>query len=185
MKHKINSIKTLIQRAYCLSSNYQKISTEINYTWRIFFTNNRFPLKLFETIVGSYLNRIKITNHNNAYNYCSQGWILCFPPVFRTHIPWDGKIFPESPNPKLPRNFFLISKTVCLLSCVPILFMNFNVNLAKIRILEAKQSRQRWESASTLAFHPGLTDMLPLHLTLPLDNIARIKITPLNIATFQ
>ena len=61
MKHKINSIKTLIHRAYYLSSNYQYFATEIDYL-KNFFTNNGYPLKLFEKIVGSFLNRIKTTN---------------------------------------------------------------------------------------------------------------------------
>ena len=61
MKHKINSIKTLIHRAYYLSSNYQYFATEIDYL-KNFFTNNGYPLKFFERIVGSFLNRIKTTN---------------------------------------------------------------------------------------------------------------------------
>ena len=62
MKHKINSIKTLIHKAYYLSSNYQYFATEIDYLKNFFFTNNGYHLKLFEKIVNSSLNRIKTTN---------------------------------------------------------------------------------------------------------------------------
>ena len=44
--YKVNSIRTLIYRAYHLSSNYIKFHLEINFL-HTFFHNNGFPSNLF------------------------------------------------------------------------------------------------------------------------------------------
>ena len=52
---KMNSIKTLLNRAYNICSTYTNLDKEIKYL-RTYFVNNRFPLALFETILHNFLN---------------------------------------------------------------------------------------------------------------------------------
>ena len=61
IKFKINAIKTLINKAYHLSSSYDLFSAEINYL-TTFFSNNGYPVKLFETLTGRFLNSVKCGN---------------------------------------------------------------------------------------------------------------------------
>ena len=61
IKFKINAIKTLIYRAYYLSSSYDLFSAEIN-NLTTFFSNNGYPVKLFETLTGRFLYSVKCGN---------------------------------------------------------------------------------------------------------------------------
>ena len=61
IKFKINAIKTLIHRANHWSSSYDLFSAEINYL-TTFFSNNGYPVKLFETLTGRFLNSVKCGN---------------------------------------------------------------------------------------------------------------------------
>ena len=56
--YKVNSIKTLIYRAYHLSSSYLKFHTEINFL-HMFFHNNGFPSIIFFKYVKQFLNKRK------------------------------------------------------------------------------------------------------------------------------
>ena len=52
---KINAIKTLLHRAYSVSSGYLNFTHEIAFL-RLFFRNNGYPLFLFDNIVSKFLN---------------------------------------------------------------------------------------------------------------------------------
>ena len=52
---KIISIKTLLYRAYHLSSSYSKLSEELNFL-KTFFKNIGYPLHLLETQINKFLN---------------------------------------------------------------------------------------------------------------------------------
>ena len=54
--YKINSILTLVHRAYKLSSNYYLFHTELNFL-RNFFSKNGFPRHLIENKIGQYLTK--------------------------------------------------------------------------------------------------------------------------------
>ena len=56
-RFKINSLKTLIYRAYHISSSYVNFDTEINFL-RKFFYNNGYPSYLFDNHLNSFLNKI-------------------------------------------------------------------------------------------------------------------------------
>jgi len=56
-RFKINSCKTLINRAYNISSSFIKFHNEINFL-KDYFLRNCFPLRLFEKQVSMYLNNI-------------------------------------------------------------------------------------------------------------------------------
>ena len=47
-----------MHRAYHLSSNYSLINDEIYYLWT-FFENNGYPLKLFDSILHKFLNKVR------------------------------------------------------------------------------------------------------------------------------
>ena len=66
IKFKINGIRTLIiiHRAYHLSSSYDLFSAEINYL-TTFFSNNGYPVKLFETLTSRFLNSMKCGNETH------------------------------------------------------------------------------------------------------------------------
>ena len=55
---KINPLKTLLHRAYHLSSNYSLFNDEICYL-KTFFENNGYPLKVFEFILRKFLNKVR------------------------------------------------------------------------------------------------------------------------------
>ena len=59
---KLNSIKTLLQRAYSISSNYSSLHTEFEFLKR-YFINNKYPLHLIDNSISSFLN--KKFMHNN------------------------------------------------------------------------------------------------------------------------
>ena len=155
MKLKINFIKTLIHIAYYLSSNYQYFATAFDYLI-FFFTNNGYPLKLFERIVGCYLNRIKTTNMPvitvPKYEfYVSLSYLgpishemeRFFLKVLTPTYPQISFKFSVKNKFQLKYFFLFQRPSACCMTCVPILFMNFNLNLAKICILGARHSRQR------------------------------------------
>ena len=54
---KINGIKTLIHRAFYLTSNYINFHNEIEYL-QTFFFNNGYPKDLFSKILKTFLNNI-------------------------------------------------------------------------------------------------------------------------------
>ena len=56
-KYKLNAIKTLIYRAYNLSSNYFDLHNEFNYL-KDFFSNNGYPLQLVSKQINKFLNNI-------------------------------------------------------------------------------------------------------------------------------
>ena len=55
IRYKINSIKTLLHRAYALSSTYLTLHSEINYLTD-YFSSNSFPLKLIEKHIRIFIN---------------------------------------------------------------------------------------------------------------------------------
>jgi hypothetical protein len=57
LKYKINNIKTLLHRAYKLSSSYLTLHQEIEFL-RNFFTNNGYPVGIFEKQCKNFLNNI-------------------------------------------------------------------------------------------------------------------------------
>ena len=63
--YKLNSIKTLIYRAYHISSSYFQFNQEINFL-RKYFTDNLFPSHLVDSATKKFLNKIyqpKLTYH--------------------------------------------------------------------------------------------------------------------------
>ena len=63
--YKLNSIKTLIYRAYHISSSYLQFNQEINFL-RKYFTDNLFPSHLIDSATKKFLNNIyqpKLTYH--------------------------------------------------------------------------------------------------------------------------
>ena len=54
-KFKFNSIKTLLHRAYSLSSSYMNFHNEITFL-RKFFVNNGFTIQIFDRILAKFLN---------------------------------------------------------------------------------------------------------------------------------
>jgi hypothetical protein len=54
--YKINSIKTLIERAYKICSSYQLFHQEI-VQLKSYFANNKFPLALFDSVLSTFLNK--------------------------------------------------------------------------------------------------------------------------------
>ena len=54
---KLNSMRTLIHRAFHLSSSYSLFHSEINFLSN-FFSNNGYPLQLFEKFTARFLNRV-------------------------------------------------------------------------------------------------------------------------------
>ena len=56
LKYKINAIRTLIHRAYHLSSNYSCFHKEIEYL-KLFFEKNGYPLGLVENCVRNFLDK--------------------------------------------------------------------------------------------------------------------------------
>ena len=59
---KYSAIKTLIFRAFNISSNYQNFHLELEFL-KNFFTNNGYPITVFYKIVNEFLN--KTFNYNN------------------------------------------------------------------------------------------------------------------------
>ena len=57
LKFKINNIKTLLYRAYHLSSSYMSIHLEFEFL-RTFFANNGYPAKMFEVECKKFLSNI-------------------------------------------------------------------------------------------------------------------------------
>lgn len=57
LMYKISAIKTLIHRAYHLSSSYLNFSLEIE-NLKSYFTSNGYPEKLFDRCVSKFLNKI-------------------------------------------------------------------------------------------------------------------------------
>ena len=55
---KINALKTLLHRAHHLSSNYSLFNDEMCYL-KTFFENNGYPLKLFDSILRKFLNKVR------------------------------------------------------------------------------------------------------------------------------
>ena len=55
--YKLNAVRTLIYRAYHLSSNYINFDNEINFL-KTFFHNNCFPSHIIDTITKKFLTRI-------------------------------------------------------------------------------------------------------------------------------
>ena len=55
--YKLNSIRTLIHRAYNLSSTYQSFTNELDFI-RNFFSNNGFPDNIFHDVCNKFLNKI-------------------------------------------------------------------------------------------------------------------------------
>ena len=55
---KINPLKTLLHRAYHLSSNYSLFNDEIC-NLKTFFEGNGYPLKVFESILRKFLNKVR------------------------------------------------------------------------------------------------------------------------------
>ena len=53
---KVNSIKTLLARAYSICSTYQNFHEELVFL-RIFFKNNGYPINLFENCINKFLDR--------------------------------------------------------------------------------------------------------------------------------
>ena len=56
-KFKINAIKTLVHRAYHLSSSFFSFDQEINFL-RNFFTSNGYPVFIFDTVCKKFLDKI-------------------------------------------------------------------------------------------------------------------------------
>lgn len=77
MKYKLNSVRTLIHRAYILSSSYFNFDKETRFL-RDFFSNNMYSLCKVDFIVGKYLDKLYKTKSvvptvNKKYVY------ICFP----------------------------------------------------------------------------------------------------------
>jgi len=62
MLYKLNSIKTLLYRAYTLSSSYINFHLEIEFL-RQYFVNNKYPIYLFDNVVSKFLESKFKTNH--------------------------------------------------------------------------------------------------------------------------
>jgi hypothetical protein len=62
--YKINAIKTLIHRAYSLSSSYKLFSDEINFLTN-FFSNNGFPQNMLNLYVKKFLDTLYNTNESS------------------------------------------------------------------------------------------------------------------------
>ena len=56
-KFKVNSIKTLIYRAYHISSSYLNFHNEITFLKK-FFYNNGYPTHLFDNLLNAFLNKV-------------------------------------------------------------------------------------------------------------------------------
>jgi len=54
--YKMNAIRTLVHRAYNLSSSYFSFSREIDYL-RTIFDNNGYPARMIDNCVNKFLNR--------------------------------------------------------------------------------------------------------------------------------
>ena len=59
-KYKLGVIKTMLNRAYKISSTYAALHTELD-KLRQLFTNNNFPMQVIETEINRFLN-IKFDN---------------------------------------------------------------------------------------------------------------------------
>jgi len=67
-RFKINSIKTLLFRAYNICSNYRAIDLEARFL-RSFFIDNGFPTKLFDSLLRKFLDsKFQITSTNPVCN---------------------------------------------------------------------------------------------------------------------
>ena len=53
---KINSVKTLLHRAYSLTSSYERLHAELTFL-KSFFLTNGFPLHIFQKLVYKFLNK--------------------------------------------------------------------------------------------------------------------------------
>ena len=62
-KFKLNSVATLISRAYKLSSNYVSLHMEFEFL-RTFFANNGFPRQLINSQINKFLNKTYIPSVN-------------------------------------------------------------------------------------------------------------------------
>ena len=71
MKYKINSIKTLISRAYKICSSYPLLHIEFNLL-KVFFKNNGFPTELVDRCISKYLSKLyERINVNSPEQNCS------------------------------------------------------------------------------------------------------------------
>ena len=65
---KINSIKTLLHRAYTISSNFNFLNDEICHL-KMYFPNNKYPMQIIENVINTFLSK---KNVNKKSNYCSK-----------------------------------------------------------------------------------------------------------------
>ena len=65
MKYKINSIKTLISRAYKICSSYPLLHIEFNLL-KVFFKNNGFNTELLDRCISKYLSKLYERNNVNS-----------------------------------------------------------------------------------------------------------------------
>ena len=81
-RFKVNAIKTLLSRAYCISSNYLSLHTEFEYLKR-FFSANGYPAHLVESIIKKLLNNKlgsapqQISTENINTHYVSLPYFGC------------------------------------------------------------------------------------------------------------
>ena len=83
MKYKINSIQTLISRAYKICSSYPLLHIEFNLL-KVFFKNKGFPTELVDRCISKYLSKLYERNNVNSPEQNRSFYISFpyFPPSF-------------------------------------------------------------------------------------------------------
>ena len=67
---KINSIKTLLHRAYTISSNFNFLRDEICHL-KTYFPNNKYPMQIIENVINTFLSK-KCNPPIKKSNNCSK-----------------------------------------------------------------------------------------------------------------
>ena len=83
LNYKINSIKTLLYRAYNLTSDYFNFDSEINKLLEYFTVKNLFPKPIFFKVLRDFLYK-KYTSNNPDYNVPKQ--------IKYVKLPFYGKL---------------------------------------------------------------------------------------------
>ena len=105
-QYKLSTIKTLINRAFILTSSYQNFHCEIEYL-RSYFVNNMFPSKLFNSALRIFLQRKFENTAISIITVPKQDIYLCIPYIGKQSIALKkeistiiSKFYPQT-RPKL------------------------------------------------------------------------------------
>ena len=92
-------------RAYHLSSNYSLFNDEICYL-KTFFENNGYPLKLFDSILRKFLNKVRCPIIMTTITVEKRTVAICVTPIFRPALSRSRQTVKCCTVPLLPSDQF-------------------------------------------------------------------------------